>query len=105
MLFRIPSLHVCYTEVLFLGPLLGYPVTEVRVELHECQVQYGTSLPMITACVSECIYQALQEAAPVLLEPVMQLEVRTTVFVLPTKESCLLVLLFVQFIYNASVFL
>jgi len=30
---------------------------------------------MITACTAECIYKALQRAAPVLLEPIMQLEV------------------------------
>ncbi|KAK2190371.1 hypothetical protein NP493_82g01026 [Ridgeia piscesae] len=59
------------------GSLLGYPLMDVRVELHEFQTRHGTSLPMITACTAECIYKALQRAAPVLLEPIMQLEITT----------------------------
>ena len=59
------------------GPILGFPVQGVEVQLHDLKVAYGTSLPMVTACLAQCIYQALQKGAPVLMEPMMNLEIQT----------------------------
>ena len=58
-----------------LGCILGFPVLGAVIELHNLQVGRGTALPMVTACVAQCIHQALSKASPVLLEPFMDLEV------------------------------
>jgi len=63
-----------------LGCILGFPILGTEIELHDLQVGRGTSLPMITACVAQCIYQAVSKASPVLLEPYMDLEVLSAVF-------------------------
>ncbi|KAK3595516.1 hypothetical protein CHS0354_021616 [Potamilus streckersoni] len=57
------------------GPLLGFPVINVRVKLHEFQFRMGTSLPMMSACAFQCVTKALQESGCILLEPFMSLEI------------------------------
>ncbi|KAK7103734.1 hypothetical protein V1264_018578 [Littorina saxatilis] len=59
------------------GPLLGFPLIHVAVSLHEFQTRPGTSLAMVAACAVQCITKALREAAPHLLEPMMELEINT----------------------------
>ncbi|KAM7300041.1 putative translation elongation factor G [Ixodes scapularis] len=59
------------------GPLHGFPVVNVGVELSWCKVSRGTSVAMVTAAASQCLARALKEAAVVLLEPVMHVEVCT----------------------------
>ena len=49
-----------------------------RVEIHDFSMKYGTSLPMVMACAAECVQKACKEAAPILLEPMMRLEVCIT---------------------------
>ncbi|EEC19561.1 translation elongation factor G, putative, partial [Ixodes scapularis] len=59
------------------GPLHGFPVVNAGVELSWCKVSRGTSVAMVTAAASQCLARALKEAAVVLLEPVMHVEVCT----------------------------
>jgi len=60
---------------------LGFPILGTDIELHDLHVGHGTSPPMITACVAQCIFQAVSKALPVLLEPLMDLEVTSAVFI------------------------
>ncbi|KAL7838452.1 hypothetical protein AOLI_G00268560 [Acnodon oligacanthus] len=57
------------------GPLLGYPVQGVSTVIRSVHVEPGTSLAMVSACVSRCMLKALQQASGQVLEPVMSLEV------------------------------
>ncbi|KAF7688774.1 ribosome-releasing factor 2, mitochondrial isoform X1 [Silurus meridionalis] len=57
------------------GPVLGYPVQEVLTVIHSVCVEPGTSLAMVSACVSRCMLKGLKQAGGQVLEPVMSLEV------------------------------
>uniref|UniRef100_A0AAR2JTK6 Elongation factor G2 n=1 Tax=Pygocentrus nattereri TaxID=42514 RepID=A0AAR2JTK6_PYGNA len=57
------------------GPLLGYPVQGVSTVIRSVHVEPGTSLAMVSACISRCMLKALQQASGQVLEPVMALEV------------------------------
>lgn len=57
------------------GPLLGFPVINVKVILEELSLQEGTSSPVLSACLSHCVMKALAEAGTKLLEPTMSVEV------------------------------
>ncbi|XP_066586928.1 ribosome-releasing factor 2, mitochondrial [Prorops nasuta] len=60
------------------GPLLGCPLINVGVKLHWLEVLRGTSLTMVTAAVTQSIRKLLQKSNPVLLEPIMNLEIITS---------------------------
>ncbi|XP_076443062.1 ribosome-releasing factor 2, mitochondrial-like [Babylonia areolata] len=59
------------------GPILGFPLIHVAVQLHEFQTRPGTSLAMVAACAVQCVTHAVRDAGPHLLEPMMRLEVST----------------------------
>ncbi|OWF48725.1 ribosome-releasing factor 2, mitochondrial-like [Mizuhopecten yessoensis] len=59
------------------GPVLGYPVIDVEVSLLDFSMMRGTSLPMISACASQCVRHALEQAGPKLQEPFMKVEIST----------------------------
>lgn len=62
------------------GPLLAFPIVDVQVQLHEFKIGDGTSMPIISACASQCLFQAAMKASPILLEPVMAVEVMIIIF-------------------------
>ncbi|XP_062844386.1 ribosome-releasing factor 2, mitochondrial [Trichomycterus rosablanca] len=57
------------------GPMLGYPVQGVSTVIHSVCIEPGTSLAMVSACVSRCMLKGLKQAGGQVLEPVMSLEV------------------------------
>ncbi|XP_030642210.1 ribosome-releasing factor 2, mitochondrial [Chanos chanos] len=57
------------------GPVLGYPVQGVSTLIHSVRMEPGTSLAMVSACVSRCMLKALKQAGGQVLEPVMSAEV------------------------------
>lgn len=57
------------------GPLLGSPLQDVGVVVHEVNVLPGTSATMVSACVSRCMQKALKGAEKQILEPMMRLEI------------------------------
>ncbi|KAK3508725.1 hypothetical protein QTP70_004275 [Hemibagrus guttatus] len=57
------------------GPVLGYPVQGVLTVIHSVCLEPGTSLAMVSACVSRCMLKGLKQAEGQVLEPVMSLEV------------------------------
>ncbi|KAF5893994.1 ribosome-releasing factor 2, mitochondrial, partial [Clarias magur] len=57
------------------GPVLGYPVQGVLTVIRSVCVEPGTSLAMVSACVSRCTLKGLKQAGGQVLEPVMSLEV------------------------------
>ncbi|KAJ3605275.1 hypothetical protein NHX12_027325 [Muraenolepis orangiensis] len=57
------------------GPLLGYPVQGVSTAIQSIGLEPGTSLAMVSACVSRCMLKAMKKAGGQILEPVMSLEV------------------------------
>lgn len=57
------------------GPVLGYPLQGVLTVIHSVGVEPGTSLAMVSACVSRCMLKGLKQAGGQVLEPVMSLEV------------------------------
>ncbi|XP_036385039.1 ribosome-releasing factor 2, mitochondrial [Megalops cyprinoides] len=65
------GVHSSYLQ----GPLLGFPVLGVMTTVQFVSVQPGTSLAMVSACVSRCMLKALKLAGGQLLEPLMSLEI------------------------------
>lgn len=65
------GVHSSYLQ----GPLLGYPLQDVSTLIQSVHVESGTSLAMVSACVSRCMLKALKLAGGQVLEPVMSLEV------------------------------
>ncbi|XP_053331710.1 ribosome-releasing factor 2, mitochondrial [Spea bombifrons] len=57
------------------GPLLGCPVQDVSVTVRAVSVLTGSSVTMISACVSRCLHKALKKAEKQVLEPLMKLEI------------------------------
>ncbi|KAM3940620.1 ribosome-releasing factor 2, mitochondrial [Leptodactylus fuscus] len=57
------------------GPLLGSPMQDVGVVVHEVSVLPGTSMTMVSACVSRCMQKALKTVEKQILEPMMSLEI------------------------------
>ena len=51
------------------GPLLAFPVQNVRVSVTSLTLGSVTSLPSLSSCVSEGVSKALREAEVQLLEP------------------------------------
>ena len=68
--------NLVFIDLIFLvGPLGNFPVMDVEVFLHKIEVGPGTTDAMVSACASQCVYKALKEGEPVLLEPMMKMEV------------------------------
>ncbi|XP_072310588.1 ribosome-releasing factor 2, mitochondrial [Eucyclogobius newberryi] len=65
------GVHSSYLQ----GPLLGYPVQGVSTVIQSVSLEPGTSLAMVSACVSRCVQKAMKAAGAQVLEPVMSLEV------------------------------
>ncbi|XP_035245644.1 ribosome-releasing factor 2, mitochondrial isoform X1 [Anguilla anguilla] len=57
------------------GPLLGYPMQGVSTTVESVRIQPGTSMAMVSACVSRCMLKVLRQAGGQLLEPLMSLEI------------------------------
>lgn len=57
------------------GPVLGFQVVDVEVTLRDLKTGPGTSMPMVTSCVSQAVTEAIHNAGPLLMEPIMSLEV------------------------------
>jgi elongation factor G len=58
------------------GPVLGYPMTDLKVTLKKLEVGEGQiPEPVIRMAASQVLRQALTAAAPVLMEPVIRLEI------------------------------
>ncbi|XP_077143693.1 ribosome-releasing factor 2, mitochondrial isoform X2 [Ranitomeya variabilis] len=57
------------------GPLLGFPLQDVGVIVHEVNVLPGTSMTVVSACISRCMQKAIKAARKQILEPMMRLEI------------------------------
>ncbi|MDR1042074.1 MAG: elongation factor G [Deltaproteobacteria bacterium] len=58
------------------GPLLGYPMLDVEASLDTLELgEGGADEPAVRMAAAQALRQALNAAAPVLMEPVMRLEV------------------------------
>ncbi len=75
--YQLKAINASLVSSLARGPLLGCQVRDVLVKLHSISLGRGTSVTMITACASRCIQEAMKNAAPILLEPTMNLEIET----------------------------
>jgi len=72
----IPAVEAGVREALESGPLAGYPVVDVKVSLVDGSYHEVDSSEMaFKAAASIAMKKGLQEAEPVLLEPIMKLEV------------------------------
>nr|XP_023678954.1 ribosome-releasing factor 2, mitochondrial isoform X1 [Paramormyrops kingsleyae]XP_023678955.1 ribosome-releasing factor 2, mitochondrial isoform X2 [Paramormyrops kingsleyae] len=65
------GIHSAYLQ----GPLLGFPVQGVSTAVQAVSVQSGTSMAMVSACVSRCMLKAMKQAGGQVLEPLMSLEI------------------------------
>lgn len=59
------------------GPSLGYPMIDCDIQLKDFSCNGHCGLPVISSATSECLTNAILRSKPILLEPVMMLEVCT----------------------------
>ncbi len=72
----IPAIEKGVIETLERGVLAGYPVNNVKVIVYDGDYHDVDSSEMaFKICASKCLKEAFQKAKPVLLEPVMRIEV------------------------------
>jgi len=72
----VPAVEKGVTEALRTGILAGYPVVDLKVRFYDGKSHEVDSSDMaFKIAASMCTKKALQEANPVLLEPIMKLEV------------------------------
>jgi len=72
----IPAVEKGLKEALSAGPLAGYPVIDCRVKLFDGSYHEVDSSEMaFKICASMCFKEAARKASPVLLEPIMAVEV------------------------------
>lgn len=64
------------------GPILGFPVIDVEVHLHQILKSHSASLPMLTTVTAMCVERALKKGESILLEPTMLMDVRKDSIVL-----------------------
>jgi len=68
------ALEAAAEEVLSYGPLLGYPVIHVHLEVLEVETQNATPMGTRVAFLN-AVREAFRAAKPILLEPVMDVEI------------------------------
>ena len=60
------------------GGFVGYPLTKVKITIESVEVREGeTTDSALEAAANKAVRQALDAAGPVLLEPIMELEITT----------------------------
>ncbi|XP_071540183.1 ribosome-releasing factor 2, mitochondrial isoform X1 [Panulirus ornatus] len=74
---HMTALNHGVSSALTSGPVLGFPVVNIQVALHWCDVGRGTSETMVFAAAAQCVHQLLQKAQCQLLEPFMEMEIVT----------------------------
>lgn len=57
------------------GPSMGYPMIDCDILLLDFKANGRCGLPLISSSASQCLQQAIKRCSPVLLEPIMLLEV------------------------------
>ncbi len=74
----IPGVEKGLESVLGSGPLAGFPVVDLKVTLIDGKYHdVDSSALAFEICARQCLREAMQRARPVLLEPIMKVEVVT----------------------------
>jgi elongation factor G len=74
----IPGVEKGLESVIGSGPLAGFPVVDLKVSLIDGKYHdVDSSALAFEICSRQCLREALQKARPVLLEPIMKVEVVT----------------------------
>jgi len=74
----IPGVEKGLESVITSGPLAGFPVVDLKVTLIDGKYHdVDSSALAFEICARQCLREALQKAKPVLLEPIMKVEVVT----------------------------
>src|SRR5689334_4849541 len=74
----IPGVEKGLESVLGAGPLAGFPVVDLKVTLIDGKYHdVDSSALAFEICARQCLREALQKGRPVLLEPIMKVEVVT----------------------------
>ncbi|KAK8747294.1 hypothetical protein OTU49_016731 [Cherax quadricarinatus] len=74
---HMSALNRGVSSALTSGPILGFPVVDIKVALNWLEVGRGTSETIVAAAAAQCIHQLLQKAHCQLLEPIMEMEIVT----------------------------
>ena len=59
------------------GPSMGYPMIDCDILLLDFKANHRCGLPVISSAASQCLANAISRCSPILLEPIMLLEVVT----------------------------
>jgi len=74
----VPSVNKGITKTLEKGVLAGFPVVDVKVVLHDGKFHPVDSSDMaFQTCASICFKEGFMKAGPILLEPIMKVEINT----------------------------
>lgn len=61
------------------GPKLGFPVVDCEVKLMEFDANFKCTYPVISSGASQCVLLALRNSEPIVLEPMMSVEIITPI--------------------------
>ncbi|XP_027205184.2 mitochondrial ribosome recycling factor 2 [Dermatophagoides pteronyssinus] len=77
--WQLKAIYSGVSKAMEYGPLFSFPVVGVQVFLYEFQTNSSSPLsaPFITNITSQCILQALRKSEPILMEPIMFVEIIT----------------------------
>ncbi|XP_076043139.1 mitochondrial ribosome recycling factor 2 [Oratosquilla oratoria] len=65
------------------GPILGFPVVDVRLKLHWLHIGRTTSETVVANAAAQCVHRLLKESNCRLKEPIMEIEIATEEKYLP----------------------
>lgn len=68
-----------FASALSHGPSMGFPLIDCDILLLDFKANSRCSLPVISSAASQCLMNAIRRCSPVLLEPIMLLEVTAPV--------------------------
>ncbi|AEH45387.1 small GTP-binding protein [Thermodesulfatator indicus DSM 15286] len=72
----VPAVEKGVRQALEKGPLAGYPVVDVKVQFYDGKSHEVDSSDMaFMIAASQCFKKGIQECQPILLEPIMELEI------------------------------
>ncbi|KAH9511711.1 G elongation factor, mitochondrial 2 [Dermatophagoides farinae] len=77
--WQLKAIYSGVSKAMEYGPLFSFPVVDVQILLHEFEINSSSPLlsPFITNVTSHCILEALRQSKPILMEPIMLVEIIT----------------------------
>lgn len=75
--WQLKAIYTGVSKVFENGPLYSFPVMEVEVFIHQFETTNKTLPAFMSSITSQCLNMALKKSRPILMEPIMKVEIVT----------------------------